>query len=162
MKISHSELVQIIKEEVAAYKKVKLLENRKREILNLLREMEECGTGMYEDTMEEGSDEMVDEILSKLFGKSSPEQKKEEMKNFINNHPVYKFTAEDVAEKFNKDENMVFEKLVDFFTKEGTLVDGNKKITGIKSFMFDPNNNVFVNKTKVSAPYGPTSGKGEL
>lgn len=169
MKISERQLVQIIKEEVDRYKQIKLLENRKQQIIRQLNEMkvcQECGQkyeeSLEEDNMEEGSDKMVDEILGKLFGKTSPEEKREAMKTFINNHPTYKYTAADVAEKYNKDEKEVFDKLVDFFVKEGTLVDNNTKVKGIKAFVYDPQKNMFLNKTKVSAQYGPMSGKGEL
>lgn len=168
MQISHQELVQIIKEEVDRYKKIKLLENKRQTILRQLNEMktcQECGSqyeeSLEEDYMEEGSDKMVDEILGKLFGKN-PEKKRQEMENFIKNHNTYKYTAEDVAEKFNKNKDEVFEKLVDFFVKEGTLSDGGSKLSGIKSFVFDPKTNEFMNRTKFSAQYGPMTGKGEL
>lgn len=168
MKISHSELVQIIKEEVDRYKKIKLLENKKAKILRQLNEMkvcQECGA-KYEETMEEnmeeGSDKMVDEILSKLLGKKSPEEKKEEMKAFIENHPTYSQVPGDIAEKFKKDEKHIMDKLVDFFVKEGTLTDGGKKVAGIKAFVYDPKADAFVNRTKVSMPYGPSSATGEI
>lgn len=162
MKISHSELVQIIKEEVAAYKKVKLLENRKREILNLLREMEECGTGMYEDTTEENTDEMVDEILG-LFRKKEPSPEQiEKMKKFIQSHGTYRDFPSFWASKLNMEESEVLDKLAYFFAQEGTLIDGGKNISGVKSFMFDPQTQKFTNKTKISMPYGPSSGKGEV
>ena len=172
MKISHSELVQIIKEEVDRYKKIKLLENRKLEILNQLNEMkvcQECGakyeesmTEDMEENMEEGSDKMVDEILSKLLGKKSPEDKRNDMKEFIKKHPIYSQVSEDIAEKYKKDENYIFEKLVDFFVKEGTLTDSNTKVAGIKAFVYDPKSDAFMNRTKVSVPYGPSSGTGEI
>lgn len=168
MQISHQELVQIIKEEVDRYKKIKLLENKRQTILRQLNEMktcQECGSqyeeSLEEDYMEEGSDKMVDEILDKLFGKN-PEKKRKQMEDFIKNHNTYKYTAEDVAEKFNKNKDEVFQKLVDFFVKEGTLIDGGSRLSGIKSFEFNPNTNQFINRTKFSPPFGPMSGKGEL
>lgn len=178
MQISHQELVQIIKEEVDRYKKIKLLENKKQTILRQLNEMktcQECGSqyeeSLGEDYMEEGSDTMIDEIeiLKKLFGKKSEEErvspaerKRTAMKKYIENHNTYKYTAEDVAEKFNKNKDEIFEKLLDFFVKEGTLTDGGTSLSGIKSFVFDPKTNQFLNRTEFSAPYGPMSGKREL
>lgn len=172
MKISHSELVQIIKEEVERYKKIKLLENRRMEILNKLNEMkvcQECGQKYeesieedMEENMEEGSDKMVDEILSKLLGKKSPEEKKADMQSFIMKHPTYSQVPGDIAEKYKKDEKHILDKLVEFFVKEGTLTDNNTRIAGIKAFVYDPKADAFVNKTKVSVPYGPSSGTGEI
>lgn len=163
MKISHSELTQIIKEEVARYKKIKLLEQRKTQILRQLNEMnvcQECGS-KYEDTsMEEGSDKMVDEILGKLFSKKKPEEKKAEMKALIMKHPTYSQVPSDIAEKYEKDESHIMDLLIDFFAQEGEIVDNQLK--GIKSFVYDPKADKFVNKTKVSVPYGPMTGKKEL
>jgi hypothetical protein len=113
-----------------------------------------------EESMEEGSDKMVDEILGSLFGKKDSASKKAEMKAFIEKHPTFSQVPGDVAEKHKKDETHVLNKLVDFFTKEGVLADN--KLSGIKSFVYDPKSDAFVNKTKVSAQYGPSSGKGEL
>ena len=167
MKISKTELTQIIKEEVDRYKKIKLLENKKQAILRQLNEMkvcQECGSKYeesMEESMEEGSDKMVDEILGKLLGKD-PAKKKAEMKVFIEKHPTYSQVPGDIAEKYKKDENHILGKLVDFFTKEGTLTDNNTKITGVKAFVYDPKSDAFVNRTKVSVPYGPSSGTGEL
>ena len=166
MKISQTELKQIIKEEVERYKKIKLLENKKKAILHQLNEMkvcQECGTKYEESTdesMEEGSDKMVDEILSSLFGKKDPAAKKDEMKAFILKHPTYRNVPGDIADKFEKDEAHILDQLVDFFIKEGILADN--KLSGIKSFVFDPKSDSFVNRTKVSAQYGPSSGKGEF
>jgi len=166
MKISQTELKQIIKEEVERYKKIKLLENKKKAILHQLNEMkvcQECGTKYeesMEESMEEGSDKMVDEILSSLFGKKDPAAKKAEMKAFILKHPTYREVPGDIADKFEKDEAHILDQLVDFFTKEGILADN--KLSGIKSFVFDPKSDSFVNRTKISMPYGPSSGKGEL
>ena len=168
MKISETELKQIIKEEVERYRKIKLLENKKQAILRQLNEMkvcQECGTKYeesMEESMEEGSDKMVDEILGSLFGKKDPAAKKDEMKAFILKHPTYKNVPGDIADKFKKDEAHILGKLVDFFTKEGTLTDNNTKLTGVKAFVFDPKTDSFVNRTKTSVPYGPSSATGEL
>lgn len=76
MKITKSELMQIINEEVQAYKKVKLLENRRNQILRQLNEMEEtynegkicseCGRPMQEDNMEEGVGEFLKKAGEKV------------------------------------------------------------------------------------------------
>lgn len=162
MKISHSELTKIINEEVARYKKIKLLENRKKQILRQLNEMktcQECGS-KYEESVDEGSDKMVDEILGKLFSKKSPEEKRKEMQDFIKKHPTYSQVPGDISEKYKKDEAHILELLTDFFLQEGQIVDNQLK--GVKSFVYDPKADKFVNKTKVSMPYGPMSGKQEL
>lgn len=76
MKITKSELMQIINEEVQAYKKVKLLENRRNQILRQLNEMEEtyneakicseCGRPMEEGNMEEGVYDTVKKVGKKI------------------------------------------------------------------------------------------------
>lgn len=164
MKITQAELKQIIKEEVERYRQIKLLENKKQAILRQLDEMkvcQECGKA-YEESMEEGSDKMVDEILGSLFGKKDPAEKKAAMKTFILKHPTYKNVPGDIAEKFKKDKAHILDKLVDFFTKEGTLTDNDTKLAGVKAFVFDPKSDSFVNRTKTSVPYGPSSSTGEL
>ena len=130
-----------------------------------MKTCQECGQQYeesMEESMEEGSDKMVDEILSKLLGKKDPAEKKAEMKAFIEKHPTYSQVPGDIAEKFKKDENHILDKLVDFFTKEGTLTNNNTKLTGVKAFVYDPKSDAFVNRTKVSVPYGPSSGTGEI
>lgn len=159
MKITHSELVQIIKEEIENYKKFQLLENRKREIISLLKEMEEGKYEMHEDSMGEMNDEMVDEILG-LFKKQDPAAKIAQMKEFIMKHPTQKDAPANIAAKFGKTADHILQKMAEFYAKEGSIADG--KLVGIKSFVYDPKTDSFINKTKVSMPYGPMSGKGEI
>lgn len=161
MKVTKKELVSIIQEEIENFKKIKALEKRKSEILNILNEMEERGVySEKEDMMNEVSDEMIEEILGKLFGKTSNEEKRKMMANFINNHPTYSQVSATIAQKFGKNEQEIENKLIDFFVKEGNIADG--KLSGVKSFQYVPTLDKFVNKTKVSVPYGPSSGTGEL
>lgn len=161
MKISHSELTQIIKEEIERYKKIKLLENRKQQILRQLNEMKtcsECGAKYeesMEESMEEGSDKMVDEILGSLFKKDpkKEEEKINAMKEIIKKHPTYSSNVEAIAEKYKKSEEEILNKMAQFFAKEGGIADG--KLVGIKSFVYNPKDGNFVDRTKISQPYGP-------
>lgn len=93
MKITKSELMQIIKEEVEAYKKVKLLESRKAEILRQLNEMDEtmmeakicseCGRPMEENSMEEGILQKAGQAIQKAIGIMPAAEKKEYMMQIL-------------------------------------------------------------------------------
>ena len=161
MKITKNELLSLIQEEIKKQKKVKILENRKSEILNILKEINE--NGIYsekDDMMNEISEDMIEEILGKLFGRTSNEDKRKMMADLINNHPTYSQVAATIAQKYNKNEQEIEDKLINFFVKEANIVDG--KLKGLKSYIYDPKKDMFVNRTKISVPYGPTSGTGEL
>lgn len=161
MKITKKELASLIQEEIKNQKRIKILENRKSQILNLLKEINECGVyEEKEEMMNEVSDEMIEEILGKLFGKTSSEEKRKIMADFIHSHPTYSQVAATIAQKYGKNEQEIEDKLIDFFVKEGSIVNG--KLQGIKSSIYDPKTGMFVNKTKVSVPYGPMGGTGEL
>lgn len=156
MKVTKAELMQIIREEVEAYKKVKLLENRRAQILRQLNEMDEtvtetkvcseCGRPMEEENMEE------------IFGMFKADPKKEAakvdmMKELIKKHPTYSSNVGAIADKYGKNDDEILTKMAQFFAKEGGIADG--KLVGIKSFVYDPKSGNFVDRTKVSQPYGP-------
>lgn len=154
MKITHSELVQIIKEEVESYKKVKLLENRRREIIRQLNEIancSECGRPMEE------SDDNMEEIFG-LFKKKGVDPKKVEiMKKFIQKHPTHSAAVERFAKQEGVSEEDMLTKMATFFAQEGDIIDN--KLKGVLSYKYE--NGDFINTTKVSVPYGPMSGKGQ-
>ncbi len=158
MKINRAKLTELVKEEyMSTEKNTQLLEARKAEILNLLNEIENCNYTLKEDDLDnEISDEMIEEILGKLFGGQNKEEKRNMMAKLISNHPHYSRAASNIASKYNKDEAEISQKLLDFFVKEATIVDGQLK--NLKSFIFDPKTDMFVNKTKFTGTHGPTGG----
>lgn len=176
MKVTKAELMQIIREEVEAYKKVKLLENRKNQILRQLNEMDEtvtetkvcseCGRPMEEDSMEEG---VVDTLkagvkaVGKAMGVKSPEQKQAEAIKFIDSQDLkasrIRQSIQHNAEKYNLKPEDVKVKMAQFIAREGTI-NAEGKLTGIPSFNF--NGKDFINTGKITQPYGPMSGKGEI
>ena len=127
MKVTKAELMQIIKEEVAAYKKVKLLENRKAQILRQLNEMDEtmmevkmcseCGRPMEEDSMEEG-------LLGKMLGVMSPEEKGKAMDQLTTSR--YKGIIAQAAEAAGKDVAALAKELKDFVIKSKLPIEKDK------------------------------------
>ena len=127
MKVTKAELMQIIREEVENYKKVKLLENRKAQILRQLNEMDEtvtetkvcseCGRPMEEDNMEEG-------ILGKMFGVMSPEEKGKAMDQLTASR--YKGIISQAAETAGKDFNTLAKELKDFVIKSKLPIEKDK------------------------------------
>ena len=127
MKVTKAELMQIIREEVEAYKKVKLLENRKNQILRQLNEMDEtvtetkicseCGRPMEEDNMEEG-------ILGKMLGVMSPEEKSKVLDQLTASR--YKGIIAQAAEAAGKDFNALAKELKDFVIKSKLPIEKDK------------------------------------
>lgn len=119
--------MQIIKEEVQAYKKVKLLESRKAEILRQLNEVEEtvsedkvcteCGRPMEEDSMEEG-------ILGKMFGVMKPEEKSKIMDDLAAKR--YKGIISQTSETTGKSTSDLSKELKDFVLKSKLPIEKDK------------------------------------
>lgn len=145
--ITNSQLKQLVKEEAKRYKKVLDLEKKKAEVIQQLNELYDGDSPVAEVEMEEG---MFDFLKSK-----SPEQKRQEMYDYVQNHRVLSQTAGTIAAKTGQPEDAVLNQLIDLMVKDGNIVDG--KLTGIKQFNYDYANKKFVNKTVTSIPYGPSS-----
>lgn len=119
--------MRIIREEVEAYKKVKLLENRRNQILSQLNEMDEtmmeakicseCGRPMEEESMEEG-------ILGKMLGVMSPEDKTKAMDQLVTTR--YKGIISQAADDNKKDEATLAKELKDFVVKAKLPIEKDK------------------------------------
>lgn len=130
MKVTKAELMQIIKEEVAAYKKVKLLENRKAQILRQLNEMDEtmmevkmcseCGRPMEEDSMEEGA--FVDKIKNAV-GLMTDAQKKAAITTMATDY--YKGKFQDAQEESGETLDVLKNKFYTFIDKQGAAIEKN-------------------------------------
>lgn len=127
MKVTKAELMHIIKEEVEAYKKVKLLESRKAQILHQLNEMDEtmmevkmcseCGRPMEEDSMEEG-------ILGKMLGVMSSEDKMKAIDQLVTTR--YKGIISQTADDSKKDEATLAKEFKDFVVKAKLPIEKDK------------------------------------
>lgn len=115
MKITKAELLQIIKEEVKTYKRVKLLENRKAQILIQLNEMNETST--KEENMEEG-------LFGKMFGIMSSEEKSKIIDQLITSR--YKGIITQAAQSSGKDPNGLSQELKDFIIKSKLPIEKDK------------------------------------
>lgn len=156
IKITQNQLKELIKEEANRYKRVLELQKKREEIIQQLNELYETDFAMENEPM---APEM-EEGLFDFFKKENPADKAQRMRNYILKHPNLQDVPAYWAQKTGLSEAEILEKLVLFLAKEADIVDG--KLTGVKSLSFDSATQEFVNKTKVSAPYGPMSGKAEL
>lgn len=148
--ITNSQLKQLVKEEAKRYKKVLDLEKQKAEVIQQLNELYENDMDVMETEMPEMEEGMFDFLKSK-----SPEQKRQEMHDYVQNHRVLSQTAGTIAAKTGQPEDVVLNQLIDLMVREGSIIDG--KLTGVKQFNYDYANKRFVNKTVTSIPYGPSS-----
>ncbi len=157
IKITQSQLKELIKEEANRYKRVLELQKKREEIIQQLNEMYENDFAMENSPM---APEMEEGLLD-FFKKENPEQKKAELAQYVQNHPSYSQTAQHVAQTTGQSVDDVQAQLIDFLMKNATLADGQLKgvMGGIS---YDKTTKQFINKTKISAPYGPMSGKGEI
>ena len=138
MKITKSELKQLIKEEATKYKKNLVLESRKAEILKEMNDL-------YE------TEEELDEILG-MFKKADPAQKREEFKKMILSHPNFKKVPAYWASKSGKDTNHLLEKLVDLFVQVGGQP---------KAVVYDAAKDMFFDKTKYTGNAPGMQGAAE-
>jgi len=156
IKITESQLKQLIKEEANRYRRVLELQKRREEIINQINEMYEGDIAMEEASFDEGAFDFV----KNMFKGENPEVKKQQMRDFVTRHPRLKMVPGFWAEKTGEAPEVILDKLVDFLAKEANIVDG--KLSGVKHLAYDAAAKQFINKTISSAPYGPMSGAGEL
>jgi len=130
MKITHSELKQIIKEEVIRYKKIKLLESRKQDILRQLNEMkvcQECGSKMEEDSMEEGLGQMIQkagQAVKKAIGVMPESEKRELMMQILADKRFdYPGKIKQAAEASGKSEADMKKELMDTIMSNDYAID---------------------------------------
>jgi len=156
IKITESQLKQLIKEEANRYRRVLELEKRREEIVQQLNEMYEGDIAMEDVTFDEGAFDFVKNI----FKGDSSEAKKQQMLDFVTKHPRLKDVPNFWAQKTGEAPEIILDKLVDFLAKEANIIDGQLK--GVKHLAYDATTKQFVNKTISSAPYGPMSGQREV
>jgi hypothetical protein len=149
IKITESQLKQLIKEEATRYRRVLELEKKREDVLKQLSEL-------YDGDYMESSNQMMPEMEEGLFDfmkSPSPGDKRKEIEDYIQNHPSYSRTAAHVAQATGQSVDEVQEQLVNFLLKNATLADGQLKgvMGGIS---YNKTTREFVNKTK-SSGYGP-------
>lgn len=72
--------------------------------------------------------------------------KRKEIQNLVNTHPILKEVPQYISSKHNLDKNKVYNDFIDFLCKESIGVKQNK-ICGVSCFVFDEERKAFVNKT---------------
>ena len=153
MKITKSELTKLIQEEVTKQKTILDLQRRKKEIV---KEMVDLG---YEEIADDyQTDDYEDDELDELLGlgKKAKEanlaRRREEAKTHISGHRTLKRIPKEYAEEYGETPEEIYKKLIDFFAE-------TKRTLGEwpKGFGYDTNKKVFVNKSKITAPIGPSS-----
>lgn len=154
IKITEAQLKQLVREEAVRFKRVLELEKKKKELQIQLKELYE---GDY--AMEGGMNPEVEEGFLD-FLRPNPEEKRNKIKALVQKHPHYGDVVRHWAQETGQSEEEVFNQLLDFMSKEASIVDGELK--GASSIVYNPQIKAFVNKTKYSMPYGFSSNNGDM
>jgi hypothetical protein len=147
MKITKTQLKNLIKEEAQKIKRENELANRKVAILNEIRDM-------YSDMNEDEINELFGLEKTKagqVLGMKTSEQKREEAKNKIMAHRVWRAAPAKWAVKFGISEDEAMNQLVDIVMDLGKLPSQVK---------WNPEKKRIVDAAKYSMHMGPGSPSG--
>lgn len=133
VKVTKSQLDELIKKEVQKLSKINELEEQK---ISLLKQIDEIY--IDEISVEEG-------VFGDLFSGKGKEEKRAKMKEFVLNRQPEVVTS--WAVKTGKSEEEIVEKLVDYLMKNAFFDGGKLSYSGSKNYMFSPEKNAFIEKT---------------